>query len=50
MFRYKIKLSDARKAWMKNPEVLHNCSTGFDLPPEHDDLFQVGILELMSIY
>ncbi|MCE3214993.1 hypothetical protein HAX54_000511 [Datura stramonium] len=52
MFRYKIKLSDARKAWMKNPEVLHNCSTGFDLPPEHDDLFQeyVSPLKLLHFY
>lgn len=50
MFRYKIKLSDARKAWMKNPEVLPNCSTGFHLPPEHDDLSQVGISDLMCLY
>lgn len=52
MFRYKIKLSDARKAWMKNPEVLPNCSTGFDLPPEHDDLFQeyVTPLKLLHLY
>ncbi|KAJ8534926.1 hypothetical protein K7X08_016654 [Anisodus acutangulus] len=53
MFKYKIKLSDARKAWMKNPEVLHNCSTGFDLPSEHDDLFQqqyVSPLKLLHFY
>ncbi|XP_059301348.1 uncharacterized protein LOC132053371 isoform X1 [Lycium ferocissimum] len=52
MFRYKIKLSDARKAWMKNPEVLQNCSTGFDLPPEHDLLFQeyVSPLKLLPFY
>ncbi|XP_075083027.1 uncharacterized protein LOC107798025 isoform X2 [Nicotiana tabacum] len=52
MFRYKIKLSDARKAWMKNPEVLHNCSTGFHLPHEHDDLSQeyVSPLKLLHFY
>ncbi|KAJ8556154.1 hypothetical protein K7X08_022912 [Anisodus acutangulus] len=52
MFKYKIKLSDARKAWMKNPEVLQNCSTGFDLPPEHDDLFQeyISPLKLLHFY
>ncbi|XP_019235468.1 PREDICTED: uncharacterized protein LOC109215809 [Nicotiana attenuata] len=52
MFRYKIKLSDARKAWMKNPEVLPNCSTGFHLPPEHDDLSQeyVSPLKLLHFY
>lgn len=52
MFRHKIKLSDARKAWMKNPEVLQNCSTGFDLPPEHDVLVQeyVSPLKLLHFY
>ncbi|XP_070038177.1 uncharacterized protein [Nicotiana tomentosiformis] len=52
MFRYKIKLSDARKAWMKNPEVLHNCSTGFHLPHEHDDLSQeyVSPFKLLHFY
>lgn len=52
MFRHKIKLSDARKAWMKNPEVLQNCSTGFDLPPEHDVLLQeyVSPLKLLHFY
>ncbi|XP_055808167.1 uncharacterized protein LOC129876700 [Solanum dulcamara] len=52
VFRHKIKLSDARKEWMKNPEVLQNCSTGFDLPPEHDDLLQeyVSPLKLLHFY
>lgn len=52
VYRHKIKLSDARKAWMKNPEVLQNCSTGFDLPPEHDDLLQeyVSPLKLLHFY
>ncbi|CAB4273320.1 unnamed protein product [Prunus armeniaca] len=33
MFKYKIKVSDARRAWMKSPEMLENCLTGFHFPP-----------------
>lgn len=37
MFRYKIKASDGHKAWMKSPEVLQNCSTGFYFPTDSED-------------
>jgi len=35
-----IKLTDACKAWMKNLELLQNCSTGFHFPspPEKKNL------------
>lgn len=41
MFKYKIKVSDARRAWMKNPEVLQNCSTGFHFPSQSKEAIQV---------
>lgn len=52
MFRYKIKVSDARRAWMKSPEVLQNCSTGFHFPSESDELVQENVspLKLLHFY
>ncbi|KAK9284460.1 hypothetical protein L1049_023633 [Liquidambar formosana] len=41
MFRCKIKASNARRAWVKNPEVLQNCSTGFHFPSQSEEIFQV---------
>lgn len=41
MFKYKIKISDARRAWMKSPEELQNCSTGFKFPSPSDEATQV---------
>ncbi|GJM91130.1 hypothetical protein PR202_ga07476 [Eleusine coracana subsp. coracana] len=35
MFRFKLKAIEAHKAWLKNPEVLENCSTGLHFPSEH---------------
>ncbi|KAF9670809.1 hypothetical protein SADUNF_Sadunf13G0107300 [Salix dunnii] len=29
MFKYKIKVSEGHRGWMKNPKILENCSTGF---------------------
>lgn len=37
MFKYKIKVSEAHRAWMKCPEKLENCSTGFAFPVQIDD-------------
>ncbi|KAJ4729824.1 Acyl-[acyl-carrier-protein]--UDP-N-acetylglucosamine O-acyltransferase [Melia azedarach] len=48
MFKYKIKVSDARRAWMKDPEVLQNCSTGFHFPAQSEETFQVRIMRLMN--
>ncbi|KAI6697350.1 hypothetical protein NL676_017469 [Syzygium grande] len=36
MFRFKIKGSDARRAWMKSPERLQNCSVGFYFPQDSE--------------
>ncbi|ONI17073.1 hypothetical protein PRUPE_3G136600 [Prunus persica] len=42
MFKYKIKVSDARRAWMKSPEMLVNCSTGFHFPSQYEEGIQVS--------
>ncbi|KAL0406336.1 UNVERIFIED_CONTAM: hypothetical protein Slati_3947500 [Sesamum latifolium] len=51
IFRYKIKLCDAHKAWMKSPEVLQNCSVGLDFP-NTDDVYQENAapLKLLNFY
>ncbi|KAG5545345.1 hypothetical protein RHGRI_017720 [Rhododendron griersonianum] len=52
MFKYKIKVSDARRAWMKSPEVLQNCSTGFHFPSPSDEPVQENVspLKLLHFY
>ncbi|KAK6141113.1 hypothetical protein DH2020_025147 [Rehmannia glutinosa] len=52
VFRYKIKLCDAHKAWMKSPEVLQNCSMGFNFPLQSDEVYQenVASLKLLHFY
>lgn len=52
MFKYKIKVSDAHKAWMKNPEALQNCSTGFYFPSRSEEKFQEKLspLKLLHFY
>ncbi|PIN12422.1 hypothetical protein CDL12_14973 [Handroanthus impetiginosus] len=52
IFRYKIKLCDAHKAWMKTPEDLPNCSLGFNFPLHSDEIFQenVAFLKLLHFY
>ena len=49
MFRYKIKVSDACRAWMKNPEMLENCSIGFHFPSQSGEMVQVFRL-LLTIF
>ncbi|XP_022847811.1 uncharacterized protein LOC111370367 [Olea europaea var. sylvestris] len=46
MFKYKIKLSDAHKAWMKHPEALQNCSMGFHFPRQSEDICQENVVSL----
>ncbi|KAI4331079.1 hypothetical protein MLD38_029302 [Melastoma candidum] len=52
MFRLKLRVSDARRAWMKCPELLQNCSVGFsfnqDLEVETQD--KVVALKLLHFY
>ncbi|KAL5797589.1 hypothetical protein ACOSQ2_002409 [Xanthoceras sorbifolium] len=50
MFKYKIKLSDARRAWMKSPEVLQNCSIGFHFPSPSKETFQEKVLPLKLLH
>ncbi|KAJ7948301.1 Acyl-[acyl-carrier-protein]--UDP-N-acetylglucosamine O-acyltransferase [Quillaja saponaria] len=52
LFRFKIKMSDARRAWMKNPEVLENCSTGFHFPLQAEEIVQENVkpLKLLHFY
>ncbi|GMG98581.1 hypothetical protein Nepgr_000421 [Nepenthes gracilis] len=52
MFKYKIKASDARRAWMKCPEQLQNCSTGLAFPSQASDDVQekVSPMKLLHFY
>ncbi|XP_024023416.1 uncharacterized protein LOC21394829 [Morus notabilis] len=52
MFKYKIKVSDARRAWMKSPEVLGNCSTGFHFPSPAEETIQETVepLKFLRFY
>ncbi|KAA8526393.1 hypothetical protein F0562_008404 [Nyssa sinensis] len=46
IFKYKIKVSDARRAWMKSPEEMQNCSTGFHFPSQSGETVQEKVLPL----
>ncbi|KAI3802240.1 hypothetical protein L1987_30370 [Smallanthus sonchifolius] len=37
MFKYKMKACDGHREYMKCPEMLENCSTGFCFPPPQSD-------------
>lgn len=50
MFKYKLKVIDARKAWMKSPELLENCSTGFHFPCESEEAIQVCLGFLQEFF
>uniref|UniRef100_A0A1J3K5Q6 C2H2-type domain-containing protein n=1 Tax=Noccaea caerulescens TaxID=107243 RepID=A0A1J3K5Q6_NOCCA len=36
-WRFQVKVSEGRKAWVKNPEKLENCSTGFHFPQQEEE-------------
>ncbi|PKI54627.1 uncharacterized protein LOC116204020 [Punica granatum] len=46
MFNFKLKVSDARKAWIKSPEALENCSIGFHFPENSEEKVQEKVLPL----
>lgn len=51
MFKYKIKVSDAHRAWMKCPEELENCSTGFAFSFQAEDAQEkVSPVKLLRFY
>lgn len=43
MFNFKLKVSDARKAWIKSPEALDNCSIGFCFPHNSEEKALVSV-------
>ncbi|XP_048232992.1 uncharacterized protein LOC8262080 isoform X2 [Ricinus communis] len=50
MFKYKIKVGDGRRAWMKSPEVLENCSIGFHFPSQSEGAVQAKVLPLKLLH
>ncbi|KAK4741717.1 hypothetical protein SAY87_025305 [Trapa incisa] len=53
MFKFKLKVSNARKEWMKNPEKLENCSVGFYFPHNSEErtlVEKVTPLKLLNFY
>lgn len=52
MYKFKIKLTGSREEWIRSPETLSNCSTGFTFPPLSDDLCEehVTALKLLHFY
>ncbi|KAL3821477.1 hypothetical protein ACJIZ3_007382 [Penstemon smallii] len=50
IFRLKIKVCDAHKAWMKSPEVLQNCLMGFTFPLHSDEIRKENVASLKLIH
>ncbi|KAG4986868.1 hypothetical protein AAZX31_12G192600 [Glycine max] len=52
MFKFKIKACDARRDWIKSPEVLKNCSTGFHFPSQSEEIFEEKVepINLLHFY
>ncbi|OVA00582.1 hypothetical protein BVC80_9087g81 [Macleaya cordata] len=52
MFKYKIKVSEGHRAWMKGPEILENCSTGLRFSSQSDKAVEdiVKRLKLLHFY
>ncbi|XP_047177835.1 uncharacterized protein LOC124844865 [Vigna umbellata] len=52
MFKFKIKACDARREWIKSPEVLQNCSTGFHFPSQSEEIFEEKVepINLLHFY
>lgn len=52
MYRYRIKIADGRRAWMKSPEVLEKCTTGLRYPSRSEEICQgrVSRLKLLQFY
>nr|TKR86041.1 hypothetical protein D5086_0000241960 [Populus alba] len=41
VFQYQMNVRNGYKGWMKSPEILEKCSTGFYFPPESGEPVQV---------
>lgn len=46
MFKYKMKASDGHKEYIKSPEFLQNCSTGFYFPSQSEEAIQENVSQL----
>ncbi|CAN0915003.1 hypothetical protein LINGRAHAP2_LOCUS28877 [Linum grandiflorum] len=50
MFKYKMKVSDGRRAWMKSPELLENCSMGFHFPSQSEEMLEEEVAQLKLLH
>ncbi|KAJ6348994.1 hypothetical protein OIU77_006556 [Salix suchowensis] len=50
VFQYQLKVCDGYRGWMKSPEILDNCSTGFHFPPESGEPVQEKVLPLKLLH
>jgi hypothetical protein len=41
VFQFQMNVCNGYKGWMKSPEILEKCSTGFHFPPEFGEPVQV---------
>jgi hypothetical protein len=41
VFQFQMNVGNGCKGWMKSPEILEKCSTGFHFPPEFGEPVQV---------
>ncbi|XP_010526515.1 PREDICTED: uncharacterized protein LOC104804061 [Tarenaya hassleriana] len=49
MWRFQIKVGEGRKAWVKDPEKLRNCSTGLCFPEQTEESGQERVSALKRI-
>ncbi|KAK4255498.1 hypothetical protein QN277_008496 [Acacia crassicarpa] len=52
MFKLKIKACDGRREWIRSPELLQNCSTGFHFPAQSEEIGQERVkpIKLLHFY
>ncbi|KAL9382638.1 hypothetical protein Peur_025673 [Populus x canadensis] len=49
VFQFQMNVCNGYKGWMKSPEILEKCSTGFDFPPESGEPVQARPLPHMNV-
>ncbi|CAM8982862.1 unnamed protein product [Rhodiola kirilowii] len=54
MFKYMIQTFDGRREWMKDPEILPNCSIGLHYPPKSEEIVEelsatLGLLRFFTV-
>ena len=45
-----MKVSEGRKAWVKNPEKLENCSTGFHFPQQDKESVKGQVIIILLLH